>query len=253
MYESRFYLTLLAVLSFGLIPVQGAEVVVPGDNPANIESALVGDGPSLLDPNKRTGNIVKPMILDSPDARLFRPKMIWADSWQYQDLPILDDKGKIIPETANQQDQLTAAERIQKFLKVEKWYNCEGLPDLEGKCVMLEFSASWCPACRRAVVPIERWHEKYGEDFVIISIFETDTDQMDNFPQPGMGKTLKHYIGIDTQRRSANALGVYGIPHAVILEPKYGAVIWEGMTEQKGYQLTDEIIERIIAVGKKNQ
>ncbi len=212
---------------------------------------LVGEGPSLLDETHREGTVVHPAILSSPDAKLFRPRMIWADSWQFVSLPILDNNGTIQAET-DQTQSISAADRIMSFIKVEQWYNSQP-PQLDGKYVLIEFSASWCPACKRAAPQMERWNEKFKDKLVIISIFETDKAQMDNFPEPGRGESLKHCIGIDTKRRSAAALGVYGIPHSVIVEPQYGAVVWEGMTEQKGYELTDEIIEKILAVGEKDK
>ena len=214
-----------------------------------VAAQMVGEGPSLIDESKREGKVVKPFIMDKKDERLFRPRMIWADSWQFIPLPILNEKGEIQPETP-QTEQLTAAQRISQFIKVEEWYNSKP-PELEGKYVLIEFSASWCPACERAVPFMEHWNEKFDGRLVVISILETDRAQHDNFPTAGQGKTLQHCIGIDTQRRSAKALGVYGIPHSVLIEPKYGAVVWEGMTEQKGYELTDDLIEKILAVGEK--
>ena len=60
---------------------------------------LVGEGPSLIDESKREGKVVKPFIMDKKDEKLFRPRMIWADSWQFIPLPILNEKGEIQPET----------------------------------------------------------------------------------------------------------------------------------------------------------
>jgi hypothetical protein len=45
-------------------------------------------------------------------------------------------------------------------------------------------------------------------------------------------------------------LGVWGIPHVILLEPD-GYVIWEGFPLQPGYELTEEIIEKVLAVGRK--
>jgi hypothetical protein len=41
------------------------------------------------------------------------------------------------------------------------------------------------------------------------------------------------------------ALGVTGIPHAIILEPE-GYVVWEGYPLLEGHELTTEIVERIL-------
>lgn len=219
--------------------------------PTVFSAELVGDGPSLLENGPREGKVVSPSILSGSDAKLFRPRMIWADSWLYSPLPILNEKGEIQSET-EQSAALSAVERIKQFIKIEEWYN-HAPEELEGKFVMIEFSASWCPACKRATPEMERWNQKFAGRLVVISVFETGRAQMDNFPMPGEGKKLQHCIGIDTQRRSAKALGVYGIPHTILIEPQYGAVVWEGMTQQKEYELIDQTIEKYLEIGEKNK
>jgi len=39
------------------------------------------------------------------------------------------------------------------------------------------------------------------------------------------------------------------VPHAIVIEPG-GYVVWEGFPLQKGYELTDDIIQKILAVGR---
>jgi len=58
---------------------------------------------------------------------------------------------------------------------------------------------------------------------------------------------IKAPLAVDTHRRFANALGVYGIPHAVLIEPIMGAVLWEGMPTQIGAELSDEVMTKILA------
>ena len=61
---------------------------------------------------------------------------------------------------------------------------------------------------------------------------------------------IDFHLAIDTKKRMKDELGVFGIPHIIILEPN-GYVIWEGFPLQNGYELTDKIIEKILAVGRK--
>ena len=180
---------------------------------------------------------------------LQRTKYLWADSWLFTPVPRLGDTGKILEET-DATAEISAADRIGQFLWTEEWYGAAP-PDLVGKYVLIEFSASWCPACRRDIPNLNHWFERFGKELVVISVYETDRQSLDNLPGKLKGKDLKYYVGIDTKRRSATALGVFGIPHAVLLEPKYGGVVWEGMPNQPGYELTDEIIAKILAVAKK--
>jgi hypothetical protein len=49
-----------------------------------------------------------------------------------------------------------------------------------------------------------------------------------------------------------NDLGVFGIPHCIIIEPD-GYVVWEGFPLLKGHELTEEVVEKILEAGKKRQ
>ena len=154
---------------------------------------------------------------------LQRERMIWADSWLYNDAPEID---------------------------VEYWIG-DAPTDLAGKFVLIEVWATWCPPCRRSLPYLNYLHEKFGDRLVVISICETDREALEKMEKPLKLADIKFHLAVDTGRRFANKLGVYGIPHAVILEPQFGAVIWEGMPTQPGHELTPDNIEKILAIGKK--
>jgi thiol-disulfide isomerase/thioredoxin len=176
-----------------------------------------------------------------------KPKQLWANSFIFRELPLLDKQGRI--QEDQQLDQnLPATERICGFLKFESWYN-HPPANYTGKFVLIEFAASWCGACKRSLKHIEHFHETFPEELVVISIFETSAQQNNDFPRIGAGRAIKHSIAIDTQRRCANALGVYGIPHAILIEPDAGVIVWEGMVHQQGYELTDELLRKFFALG----
>ena len=154
---------------------------------------------------------------------LQRERMIWADSWLYNDAPEID---------------------------VEYWVG-DAPTDLAGKFVLIEVWATWCPPCRRSLPYLNYLHERFGDRLVVISICETDREALEKMEKPLKLADIKFHVAVDTGRRFANKLGVYGIPHTVILEPQFGAVIWEGMPTQPGHELTPDNIEKILAIGKK--
>jgi len=180
-----------------------------------------------------------------------RMKGLYADSWLFMQVPILNEKGEIQPET-DATAEIPAPDRLKAFLRFEEWYG-KPAPSLEGKFVLVEVWATWCPPCRRSLKLLNHWAEKYGDDLVVISICETNRKAIDEMPGVLKGKDLTHYVAIDTQRRVANALKVWGIPHAVLIEPKYGGIVWEGMPNQPEFELTDEIIDKVLTIGKKNR
>ena len=152
-----------------------------------------------------------------------RQRMIWAESWFLNDAPEIE---------------------------IEKWVT-DPPGDLAGKFVFVEVWATWCPPCRRSLPLLNFYHEKYGDDLVVIAICETDEDAIKAMQGPLALKDVKFHLAVDTGRRFANKLGVYGIPHAVILEPQFGAVVWEGMPTQPGHELSDKKIEKILAIRKQ--
>lgn len=215
---------------------------------------IVGSGPSFTPGAKtREGTIVKPSTIEKSAAKVARPypKQLWADSILFSELPLLADDGKIVKNQSLNKN-LSAYDRINGFLKVESWYNHKP-SDFKGKFVLIEFAASWCSACKRSLKHIEHIHKTFPKELVVISIFETDAASNDDFPEKGAGKDIQHCIGIDTKRRCANALGVYGIPHAILIEPEAGVVVWEGMLHQTGYELDDKLLKKFFAIGLADQ
>ena len=173
----------------------------------------------------------KPWLIESKD-RPFLPKrerMLWADSMQAKDVTEICG---------------------EPIIEIERWVN-EPPKDLTGKFVLIEVWATWCPPCRRSLPLLEYFHEKYKDELVVISICETDCEKNEKAIEDMKGALkladMKAPLAIDTHRRFANALGVYGIPHAVLIDPIMGAVIWEGMPTQIGAELSDEFMAKILA------
>ena len=126
--------------------------------------------------------------------------------------------------------------------EVEKWLTEK--PEMEGKYLIIEFWATWCGACKRAQPLMNQLQEKFGDEMVIIGI----SDEAEEKVRPYMEeKGVEYHMAIDTQARMKDKLGIYGIPHVIIVEPG-GYVIWEGFPLLEGYELKDEIIERILAI-----
>ena len=225
---------------------------LPASKASSLVPPVAGSGPSFKPgTDNREGHIAKPSQIEESAGLKNKPypKQLWANSFLFRELPLIAEDGTI---QADQQldKNLSAVERINGFLKTESWYNQQPA-DFEGKFVLIEFAASWCSACKRSLKHIEHIHATFPDELVVISVFETDAAANDDFPKKGAGKEIQHSVGIDTQRRCANALGVYGIPHAILIEPEAGVVVWEGMPHQIGYELSDELLKKFFAVGLK--
>jgi cytochrome c biogenesis protein CcmG, thiol:disulfide interchange protein DsbE len=128
-------------------------------------------------------------------------------------------------------------------LVVEDWIGDQ--PDTQGKYLLIEFWATWCSQCKKSVPLLNRLHQRFGDELAVIGISDEPVDKVSAMHEPA----IDYYRATDTQARMKKALAVKGIPHVIIVEPG-GAVVWEGFPLLEGYELTEEIVEKILAVGR---
>jgi thiol-disulfide isomerase/thioredoxin len=153
-----------------------------------------------------------------------RQRMLWANSVKYQ----------------------TINEIVNGTIDIEYWAN-KPPKDITGKFVLIEVWATWCPACRRSLPLLEYFNKKYEKELVVVSICETDKTELEKLEAKVKFKDMTVSVAVDTKRRFADALGAKGIPHAILIEPIKGAVLWEGMPTQINFELSDEIMAKYLS------
>jgi len=151
-------------------------------------------------------------LLAAPGASLAAEKRIWAKSF-------LDKKA---PD-----------------LVVEKWLTKE--PDRKGKFVLIDFWATWCPPCRKAIPELNAFHKKFGDKLIVIGISDEPEEKVKSMASP----KIEYFSALDAQARTKKALDVTGIPHVIILDPQ-GIVRWEGFPLLDGYELTEKVVAGIL-------
>ncbi len=184
-------------------------------------------------------------------------KQLWADSHLFADAPPPD---------------------------VRAWLTDK--PETDGKFLVVEFWRTWCGACKRMTPLMNTLQQKYGSELAVIGI----TGETEEAVKAYAGPKKTYFQALDKARppeqvaagerrpdgaadaasaqepdtspcRSSGSrageqgayearFGVWGWPHVVILEPLHRTVVWEGFPGQKGHELTEAKVERILAIGR---
>ena len=129
---------------------------------------------------------------------------------------------------------------------VEKWLTAE--PERKGKFVLLDFWATWCGPCRKAIPELNGLHKKFGDQLVIIGVSDEAEDKVRALKEP----KIEYASAIDTQGRMKKALGVKGIPHVILVDPA-GIVRWEGFPLLEGHELTESAVKEVLEQGAAAQ
>ncbi|MCL3779732.1 TlpA family protein disulfide reductase [Prolixibacteraceae bacterium JC049] len=124
-------------------------------------------------------------------------------------------------------------------LVVEKWITQQ--PDVKGKFVLIDFWATWCGPCRKAIPEMNHFHKKFGDKLVVIGLSKEKEDKVRNFANP----KIEYFSAIDPKGRMARELEIKGIPHVILIDPQ-GIVRWEGFPGLKGHELTEEVVGKIL-------
>ena len=76
---------------------------------------------------------------------------------------------------------------------------------------------------------------------VVIGISDETAAKVKEMKEPN----IEYYSAVDTKGVMKKALGVKGIPHVILIDPKV-IVRWEGFPLLQGHELTAEVIEKIM-------
>ena len=121
-------------------------------------------------------------------------------------------------------------------------------PDTKGKVVIIDFWATWCPPCREGIPVLGAWAKKFNKDLVVIGVSDEAVATINGFMKT---TKMEYNVATDPGKRMHKAVGVKGIPHALVISAD-GIVRWQGFPEEKHDKLTTEKIAQIIAQSKKD-
>ena len=113
-------------------------------------------------------------------------------------------------------------------IEIAEWLNTSAnytLANLKGKVVVMDFWATWCGPCKRAMPHLQKlWEEFKGKGLVILAMSNENKAKVEAFI------TKNKYtfpVGIDTGRKTNTKYGIRSIPTTYLVHPN-GKVVWEG-------------------------
>ncbi len=112
-------------------------------------------------------------------------------------------------------------------------------PDMEGKPLLLEFWATWCPPCRTSIPHLNEIYAKFKDrGLLVVGVTDEPNAVIKKFQKD---VPMDYAVATDTGGRLNEKMGVSGIPTAFLVN-KSGEIVWEGHP----MQLRDEDIEKIL-------
>lgn len=124
-------------------------------------------------------------------------------------------------------------------LVVETWLSKK--PKTKGKFVLIDFWATWCGPCRKAIPELNTFQKKFAADLVVIGISNETEEKVKSLKTP----EIEYASAIDTKGTTFGLLEVKGIPHCILIDPD-GIVRWEGYPLLENYELTEKILGDLI-------
>jgi cytochrome c biogenesis protein CcmG/thiol:disulfide interchange protein DsbE len=119
---------------------------------------------------------------------------------------------------------------------VEKWLTAE--PDLHGKFLLVDFWATWCGPCKRAIPELNGLYAKYKDQVVFVGLSSETEEAVRKLAEPHMD----YYVAIDPQRRMSSEIRNEYIPYTMLIDPN-GIVRFEGHPAR----LDENTLHRLVA------
>ena len=110
-------------------------------------------------------------------------------------------------------------------INAKYWLNSQPLTlkGLQGKIVVVEFWATWCPPCRKSIPHLIELNKKFaGKGVVIMGLTNEPKEKVEPF-----AKEIGMDYAIGGESTSAKEYGVTGIPTAFIVDTA-GKITWQG-------------------------
>ena len=114
--------------------------------------------------------------------------------------------------------------------------------DHKGKPMIMVFMGSWCPYCKKSMPAVQAAAEAYGDKAEIVAVFvDQDAKTVQEVAKEHEFTVKSLYAG----GAAAQALGVSGLPHAILFDKKHQIVkTWEGFSPSLETEFKEQLEKR---------
>ena len=130
-------------------------------------------------------------------------------------------------------------------IEVAKWLTGSA-PKTEGKVVLVDMWATWCPSCRDLIPDMNGWSSKFKNDLVVIGISDEDATTVNQFRKH---HPMDYNVAVDAKQRLMKKVGVEAVPQVLVITPDH-IVRWQGYPGEATDKLTTEKLADIIQESK---
>ena len=126
---------------------------------------------------------------------------VTAASAGRSDIPLLAEPKKL--------PEIVFYDEVNKAVTLDKW---------QGKVVLLNLWATWCPPCVKEMPTLDRLQKRLGGDFfqvVVLSLDEAGIKVVKRFFDQTNVKNLEIYM--DSNFKAASALNALGLPTTILI------------------------------------
>jgi cytochrome c biogenesis protein CcmG, thiol:disulfide interchange protein DsbE len=150
------------------------------------------------------------------------------DSWRY--LGEVSTRKANVPTTSKDENgDLVVSKLYARSIRgerppqiiVDQWLTPP--PDVDGKFVLVEFWSSSSEPCRLSIPHLNDLRAKFKDRLVVIGLSSEAPETVAKMTSPHMD----YSVGVDPQARTASAIELTAIPHAILIDPK-GIARFEG-------------------------
>jgi len=137
-----------------------------------------------------------------------------------------------------------AAGDIVSGISVGEWV--QGKPEagnaFDGKTVILEFWATWCGPCVKAIPHLNDLADKFANDDVVFAA--VSNERATTVTEFLKKHTMKYSVFVDTEKSATyNAFGVRVIPRSFVIDPDR-VILWTGHPEK----LTADLLTSLLGL-----